>query len=275
MPIPVNPTTVNILANATLATARDMEVWLEKNQMQYPDGPQNSEEMAKSRVGNVLYEKIFRPYTLKQWEREPSQLAPEVLGRIPVHASFDTRYFTDKFQALPARGYTRFVERILDQPSVRTVLSTNFFEVKNKLKFKTLVFTGPIDAYFSSLGLPALEYRSLRFEHVVLRNTPYYQPNSVVNYPATEVPYTRIVEHKHFLNQQSPHTVYSREYPSAVGEPYYPILNARNQALYKEYQEAASRESSVHFLGRLASFKYFNMDAAILNALHYFDKHFL
>lgn len=279
VPIPVNPTTVNVLLNMSLASEKDMMDWLSANKLNLEGrAAANSEETAKSRVGAVLYEKIFLPYTLKQWERHPSALAPEVLGRIPVHHGFDTRYFTDRYQALPAKGYTYLIDSMLNHSNIRVAVNVNYFDVRVQLeagpKKKILIFTGPIDSFFNASGLAPLQYRSLRFEHVVRRNVQFFQPKSVVNYPEANVPFTRIVEHKHFLNQQSNHTVYSREYPSAVGEPYYPIPTAANQALYERYRELAKGSPQVHFVGRLASYKYFNMDAAIENALQYFANHF-
>ena len=274
VPIPVNPTTVNRLTHASIKTTEEMAMWLKTNQISYGRLPRNSEETAKSRVGEVLYEKIFRPYTLKQWEREPKELAPEVLARIPVHSSFDTRYFTDKYQVLPERGYTSFIENILDHHNIAVALNVDFFKVQEFVQQRETIFTGPIDAFFRNSGLPKLQYRSLRFEHVIRRNTPFFQPNSVVNYPELSVPFTRIVEHKHFLEQESNHTVYSFEYPSSTGEPYYPVPNSANQELYRHYQKLSEMTKDVHFVGRLASYKYFNMDAAIDNALSYFHDHF-
>jgi UDP-galactopyranose mutase len=297
VPVPVNPTTVNVLAGETLRSEAEMRAWLEKQRSSAGlselshRAPANSEEMAISRVGRTLYEKLFRPYTLKQWEREPSELAPSVLARIPVHTSFDTRYFPDRYQALPANGYTDFIDSMLDHPLIAVALNTDYFDVRSDIRGDrhhdtknahiagherpppaTVVFTGPIDAYFADRGLEKLEYRSLRFESFLLRNAPYFQPVSVVNYPSTDFNFTRIVEHKHFLSQKSPHTVITIEFPSPRGEPYYPVPSKRNLDLYARYQElAASQQDSVHFVGRLASYKYYNMDAAIANALQYFD----
>lgn len=278
VPVPVNITTVNILCEENLATTEDMEVWLREHQEVFPHHPlQNSDEVARSRVGARLYELLFRNYTKKQWNQYPEDLQPEVLSRIPVRNNFDTRYFSDRYQALPHRGYTHFFTRLLDHPNIRVRLESNFFEVRSLLQAPIIVYTGPIDQFFSESGYPPLEYRSLVFQRETLKNTPYFQPNSVVNYPGPEVPFTRIVEYKHFLHQQSPHTTIVREYSSDTGEPYYPVPSTKNQQLYESYRvlaDAMTKEHSVHFLGRLANYKYFNMDQAIRNALDYFENNF-
>lgn len=274
VPIPANPTTVNILTGENLASEDDMKKWLSENQVKYDHPPANSEEMAKSRVGEVLYEKLFAPYTRKQWELEPRELAPEVLARIPVYSGFDTRYFPDKYQVLPKEGYTKFVEGMLSHPLITVVTNTDYFEVEPEITRHDTIFTGPIDAYFAGAGLEKLKYRSLRFVEEVYDNPGFYQPASVVNYPSTEYPFTRIVEYKHFLNQKSDKTVIVKEYPASEGEPYYPILNDHNVELYAKYQKLAQESKDVLFVGRLANYKYFNMDATIDNALGLFDEYF-
>lgn len=274
--VPVNITTVNELCGTNLQTQEDMEAWLQENQVHASSGtPQNGEEMALSRVGRELYEKIFKHYTIKQWNKDPSELSAEVLARIPLRANFDTRYFDDKYQVLPREGYTKFVENMLASDNITVCLNTDFFDVVEFLEWrKALIFTGPIDQYFASKGLPPLEYRSLDFHIEHHFNTPYYQPASVVNYPGPEVPFTRIVEYKHFLNQTNQHTVIVKETSKDGGEPYYPVLNEKNKALYEKYKQLADEEgvNGVIFVGRLANFKYFNMDAAIRNALDIFEK---
>ncbi len=274
--IPVNITTVNQLCNEQISNSVEMDTWLADNQIKYVV-IDNGEKMAKSRVGNVLYEKVFKNYTFKQWNRYPEELLPEVLARIPVRNNFDTRYFSDKYQVLPEKGYTYFFKKIIEKnPLITVVLNTDFFKLKEKITDKhILIYTGPIDHYFSQSGFPALEYRSINFEITKIFNTNYYQPNSVVNYPGSDTPYTRCVEYKHFLNQQSQHTVIVKETSTATGEPYYPVLNKKNTNLYHKYLEMAHQENSnIHFIGRLASYKYFNMDQAIRNALDYFNNNF-
>ena len=270
--IPVNITTVNSLCGTNIQTTEEMNEWLANNQVKY-DEITNSEQMAKSRVGEVLYEKIFRDYTFKQWEKYPEELDPLVLARIPIRNDFDTRYFSDKYQALPEKGYTHFVQQILQSNQNITVrLNTNYFDfIKNTPleSFEKVIFTGPIDAFYAEKGLETLEYRSIDFQIEKHKNMNYYQPKSVVNYPQNNVPYTRIVEYKHFLNQQSPHTVIVKEVTKEKGEPYYPVFNKKNMDLYEQYKKFAEEDESVHFIGRLANYKYFNMDATILNALDF------
>jgi UDP-galactopyranose mutase len=275
VPIPVNITTVNKLCETTIQTEEEMKQWLSQHQPKI-SSIQNGEDMARSRVGDELYKKIFREYTFKQWGKYPEELKPEVLARIPVRANFDTRYFSDKYQALPQKGYTHFFERLLDNPLIQVRLGVDFFSIDpSSLKEKIVIYTGPIDLYFANQGYPKLEYRSLRFEIESFKNMNFYQPNSVVNYPQSDTEFTRIVEYKHFLNQSSPHTTIVKEYSMAEGEPYYPVLTEKNLELFQQYKELAEKESDVHFIGRLANYKYFNMDEAIANALDYFENIFL
>jgi UDP-galactopyranose mutase len=272
VPIPVNIDTVNILFDMTISDSTQMDEWLQKEQIHYDHEPKNSEQMALSRVGPRLYNWIFKPYTFKQWARYPAELGPEVTARIPVRNNHDDRYFSDPYQALPTKGYTAIFERLLDSRHIRVRTKTDYFKVKDSLKCGRLYYTGPIDTYFVDLGWPKLEYRSLDFERVVKRDTDYFQPASVVNHPQDYDDFTRIVEYKHLLNQSSPHTIYFVERSKDGGEPYYPVPNEKNQELYRRYQEMASKEKNVTFVGRLANYKYFNMDEAILNALELFDK---
>lgn len=277
VPIPVNITTVNKLCNENITTESEMDDWLHKNQVKY-DEINNGEQMAKSRVGEVLYDKIFKHYTYKQWKKYPEELAPEVLARIPVRNSFDDRYFSDKYQCLPESGYTHFFKMILEkhQHNIDVKLNVDFFDLKDDIrKEQIVIYTGPIDMYFADKGLPKLEYRSIDFHIERKMNTDFYQKYSVVNYPSNETPYTRCVEYKHFLNQQSEHTVCVKETTTDNGEPYYPVLNERNKNLYAQYQKMAQEEGgNIHFIGRLASYKYFNMDQAIKNSLNYYKEHF-
>jgi UDP-galactopyranose mutase len=278
VPVPVNTNTINALFDTSLRTEAETEAWLAAQQVR-PEGgraPADSREMALSRVGPDLYELLFRPYTVKQWAKDPSELDASVLARIPVRSNFDDRYFSDKYQALPADGYTAFAERLLAHPNITVRLNTPYVRPGNAeglaptpVRFtRALVYTGPIDAYFSDAGLPRLEYRSIHFawERHATPGGGYFQPCSVVNHPSTSVPYTRIVEYKHFLAQPSEQTLITKETSTDEGEPYYPVPNPQNQALYERYRALADEEEArggVHFLGRLASYKYFNMDQAI------------
>jgi len=285
VPIPVTIDTVNELFNLNIQTTEEMDEWLKNEQIipvdenGNPREPENSEEVALMRVGQRLYDLIFKPYTKKQWDKYPAELGPEVLSRIPVRNNHDGRYFSDPHQALPKNGYTAIFEKMLSDPKITVLTSTDFFEVRDKLQCNRLYYTGPIDTYFADLGWPKLEYRSLSFERVVQKDTPgYFQPASVVNHPQAqnmdgeEVDFTRIVEYKHLLNQTSDHTIYFIERSTDEGDPYYPVPNQENQDLFQKYKEMAEKEDGVSFAGRLANYKYFNMDDAILNALELFDE---
>jgi UDP-galactopyranose mutase len=268
--IPVNITTINELCNENLQNENDVNIWLERNQVKY-DTINNSEEMAKSRIGNELYEKLIKDYTFKQWNKYPNELDKSVLERIPIRANFDTRYFNDKYQGLPHKGYTHFFEKILDNKNIEVKLNTDYFEHIKNNNYDVVIFTGPIDSYFSDLE--KLEYRTIDFTINRIKNMNYYQPNSVVNYPSKDIPYTRIVEYKHFLNQKSNDTIIVSETTNDVGEPYYPVPNKKNLELYEKYKNLAKAEEkkNIFFVGRLANYKYFNMDEAILNSLKFFD----
>ena len=239
--------------------------------------PKNSEELALARFGPEIYETIIKEYTQKQWNRSPTDLDPAVVARIPIRFSWEDQYFTDKFQALPENGYTAFVAEILAHENIDVRLSTSFTE-SMVTEYEKVFYTGPIDAYFKNAGLPALEYRSLRFETETL-DLQQFQQAASVNYCSLAVPYTRITEYKYFYGMdQSPKTTIVKEYPSdylpaAGGEPYYPVVNQKNKELYEQYQKLAFKEekNNIYFVGRLANYKYFNMDEAILNALNFLE----
>ncbi|MEL1244989.1 UDP-galactopyranose mutase [Flavobacterium sp. DGU11] len=271
VPIPVNITTVNALFGTDITTEEQMAQWLEANRLA-TDKPADGREAALNKVGPVLYEKMFRHYTKKQWDKYPEELDASVLERIPVRANYDDRYFSDTYQALPKGGYTRLFESILDHPNIEVMLNTDFFEIKDQVKgYEKLFYTGPIDRFFDfkhSLT-DKLEYRSINFVSETV-DTEYFQENSVINYPGQEVDFTRIIEYKHFGNQKSEKTTVVREYTTDEGEPYYPVPNAKNQEIYEKYRDEAATVPDVYFVGRLANYKYFNMDQAFKNALDLF-----
>ena len=282
VPIPPTQATVNSLFGAKITSEQEMEAWYESQRFKPSGEVRNGEEAALSRVGPLLYECIFKHYTKKQWDKYPEELDASVLMRLPCRVSTDDRYFSDRWQALPKRGYTRIFENmLLDNPKITVRLNCDFFALKARgqlPKHKFLVYTGKIDSYYASVGMKALEYRSLRFEEEYIPDIPggFFQEAMVVNYPSPSEAFTRIVEYKHTPNQppcrhSQPGTLIAREYSCATGEPYYPVPNQENQELYEEYSRLASREKEVVFVGRLASYKYFNMDQAILNALEMFD----
>eukprot|EP00532_Pseudo-nitzschia_australis_P009495 CAMPEP_0168163798 /NCGR_PEP_ID=MMETSP0139_2-20121125/574_1 /TAXON_ID=44445 /ORGANISM="Pseudo-nitzschia australis, Strain 10249 10 AB" /LENGTH=405 /DNA_ID=CAMNT_0008080729 /DNA_START=228 /DNA_END=1445 /DNA_ORIENTATION=+ len=275
VPIPVNIETVNTLFELNITSTEEMDQWLTQEQIKYEHPPRNSEEMALSRVGKRLYELIFHPYTIKQWNKEPKELGPEVTARIPVRNNHDNRYFGDPYQALPTNGYTAIFENLLCHPKIDVRLNTDYFKIRDNLRCKHTYFTGPIDAYFAHAGYKKLEYRSLDFERKVVKDTgdrETFQPKFVVNHPSSDTNFTRIVEYKHLLNQTSKDTILFIERSKDGGEPYYPVPNEENKVLYRRYQELAAKEPNVTFVGRLANYKYFNMDQAISNALELIDK---
>lgn len=273
VPIPVNIKTVNTLFDLNLKTEAEMTEWLDQNRIAI-DHPKNGKEAVLNKVGPVLYEKMFRHYTKKQWDKYPEELDASVLNRIPVRTNMDDRYFSDTYQALPKYGYTKLFEKILDHPNITVKLNTDYFDVKNKLSlFEKIFYTGPIDRFFEfKFSLEdQLEYRSINFVSETV-NAPYFQENSVINYPGMEVDFTRIVEYKHFGNQKSDKTTIVKEYTTNEGEPYYPVLNEKNLKIYERYRQEAEKHPDVHFVGRLANYKYFNMDQAFKNALDLFYK---
>lgn len=235
----------------------------------YTDNPQNLEEQAINLVGKTIYEKLVKGYTQKQWGRKCTELPAFIIKRLPVRFTFDNNYFNDRYQGIPVGGYTQIIEKMLEGIEVR--LNCDFFADKeNYLKMADkVIYTGAIDKYYDYC-YGALEYRSVRFETEVL-DCPNYQGNAVINYTEYEVPYTRIIEHKHFeFDSTSPKTVISREYSSTwkVGdEPYYPVNDEKNGKLYLKYKELADKEDKVIFGGRLGQYKYFDMDDVIDSAL--------
>jgi len=273
VPIPVNITTVNELFGTTISSEEEMKNWLEENRTPI-EKPANGEEAVLNRVGKVLYEKMFKHYTKKQWDKYPAELDASVLDRIPVRYNYDDRYFSDTFQALPKGGYTQLFEKILSSPNIEILLNTDYFDVKDEYKgYEKLFYTGPVDRFFEfkhSLT-EKLEYRSINFVSETV-DAPFFQENSVVNYPGTEVDFTRIIEYKHFGDQKSDKTTVVREFTVDEGEPYYPVPNPRNQEIYAKYKAEANKLVDIHFVGRLANYKYFNMDQAFKNALDLFEK---
>lgn len=272
VPIPVNITTVNKIFALDIKNEEEMRRWLDENQV-HKENPQNGKETALARVGLVLYEKMFKNYTKKQWDKYPEELDASVLNRIPVRDNFDDRYFSDEFQALPTGGYTKMFEQILNHPNIEVSLNTEYFDVRDQLpRFEKIFYTGPIDQFFDFKYQVKrkLEYRSIKFVHETL-DQEYFQENSVINYP-NEHEYTRIVEYKHITGQKHPKTTIVKEYATDQGEPYYPVPNPANQEIYEEYRREADKLTDVHFVGRLANYKYFNMDQAFKNALELYER---
>ena len=267
LPIPINLDTVNELYGLRLSSY-DVESFFNAA-AERCEHIKTSEDVIVSRVGRELYEKFFRNYTRKQWGMDPSELDAQVTARVPVRTNRDDRYFTDTYQAMPRRGYTRMFERMLDHPNIKVMLNTTYAEVAEEISFGEVIYTGPIDEYFG-FCYGKLPYRSLKFEFETFE-TPQVQPVAVINYP-NEQPYTRITEFKHLTGQSHPKSTVVYEYPQAEGDPYYPVPRPENAALYQQYKALAEATPGVHFVGRLGTYKYYNMDQGTAQALTLFTK---
>lgn len=263
VPIPINLTTLNSLYGLSMSS-EEAEVFLAERAEPVAT-IRTSEDVVVNQIGRELYEKFFRGYTRKQWGLDPSALDKSVTSRIPTRTSEDDRYFGDTFQIMPTDGYTKMFERMLDHPNIDLLLGIDFTAVREGVKYAHLIYCGPIDEYFD-FQLGRLPYRSLRFEHQTLEQE-HYQPVAVVNYPHPDVPYTRITEYKHLTGQTHPCTSITYEYPCDDGDPYYPVPRAENAELYKRYRALAEQTPNVTFLGRLGTYKYYNMDQVVGQAL--------
>ncbi|RZI97793.1 MAG: UDP-galactopyranose mutase, partial [Brevundimonas sp.] len=224
-----------------------------------------SEDVVVSAIGRELYETFFRGYTRKQWGLDPSDLDRSVTARVPTRTDTDDRYFTDAFQAMPLDGYTKMFARMLDHPNIEVRTGVEFRDVMAEVTYDHLVFTGPIDEYFG-FRHGRLPYRSLRFRHETLPRSNA-QPVATINFPDEATPYTRVTEYKHLTGQAHASTSLTWEYPAAEGHPYYPIPRPENQALFKRYEALAAAETDVSFVGRLATYRYYNMDQVVGQAL--------
>jgi UDP-galactopyranose mutase len=264
--MPINANTLNKLYGMNLS-CQEVEQFLAT--VAEPCEIRSSRDVVVNRVGKDLYEKFFRNYTRKQWGIDPSDLDASVTARVPVRTSRDDRYFTDQFQAMPRHGYTRMFERMLAHPNIRILLNTDYRDIVEEVKHRELIFTGPIDEFFH-YRYGKLPYRSLHFDHQT-HDRPLYQPAPVVNYP-NEHAYTRITEFKYLTGQEHPKTSVVFEYPRSEGDPYYPIPRKENAELYQSYKELADSLDHVHFTGRLATYKYYNMDQVVAQSLSLFEK---
>ncbi len=264
VPIPINRVTLNRLYGLSLDSDAEAAAFLAARAEPVAD-IRTSEDVVVSAVGRELYETFFRGYTRKQWGLDPSELDRTVTARVPTRTSVDDRYFTDRFQAMPAAGYTRMFEAMLDHPGITVELGVEYRDVIARVDFDHIVFTGPIDEYFD-FRFGKLPYRSLEFRHET-HDVAQYQPVAVVNYPDETVPYTRITEYKHLTGQRHAQTSITYEIPSAEGDPYYPIPRPENQALFKRYEALADAQRDVTFVGRLATYRYYNMDQVVAQAL--------
>jgi UDP-galactopyranose mutase len=268
VPIPINLTSLNQLYGLAM-NEQEAEVFLAARAEPVAE-IRTSEDVVINQIGRALYEQFFRGYTRKQWGLDPSQLDKSVTSRIPTRTSADDRYFTDCFQMMPLEGYTRMFERMLDQPRIDLLLGTDFAAVRDRVSYAQLIYCGPIDEYFG-FCFGRLPYRSLQFKHETLEQSQF-QPVAVVNFPDQEVAYTRITEYKHLTGQTHPMTSISYEFPCAEGDPYYPIPRPENTELYKRYSALAESTANVTFLGRLGTYKYYNMDQVVGQALALYQR---
>ena len=269
VPIPINRTTLNKLFDLDLETDEDAAEYL-ASRAEPVDEIRTSEDVVVNAVGRELYELFFQGYTRKQWGLDPSELDKSVTSRIPTRTNTDDRYFTDTFQAMPRDGYTKMFEGMLDHPLIDIRTGVDFRDVRDEVAAEHIIYTGPIDEYFD-FRFGRLPYRSLKFDHRTLEQERF-QEVGTVNYPSPEVPYTRISEYKHLTGQEHPRTTITYEYPSAEGDPYYPIPRDENQQLYKKYEALADSTPGVTFVGRLATYRYYNMDQIVGQALATFRR---
>lgn len=267
VPFPINLDTINKLYGTNM-TSFELEQFY-TSLAEPKDSIQTSEDVIVSKVGRELYEKFFRNYTRKQWGLDPSELDATVTARVPARKNRDDRYFTDKYQAMPLHGYTCMFEKMLAHPNIKVLLQADYREVEQWVPFRELIYTGPIDEFFD-FCYGKLPYRSLEFEFKTF-DTPVYQPAAVVNYP-NEYEYTRATEFKYLTGQEHPKTSVVYEYPRAEGDPYYPIPRPENTQIYKQYKMLGEATPHVHFVGRLATYQYYNMDQVVAQALLLFKR---
>lgn len=267
VPMPINLDTINKLYGLNL-TAFEVEEFLE-SLAEKKEQIKTSEDVVVSKVGRELYEKFFRNYTRKQWGLDPSELDASVTARVPTRTNRDDRYFTDVYQAMPKHGYTRMFENLLDNPNIKIMLNCDYREIANDIPYREMIYTGPVDSFFN-YRYGKLPYRSLEFKHET-HDAEQFQTAPVVNYP-NEHAYTRVTEFKYLTGQEHKKTSIVYEYPQAEGDPYYPIPRAENAELYAKYKTLADGRPDVHFVGRLATYKYYNMDQIVAQALTVYGK---
>lgn len=262
VPIPINLDTINKLYGLNLTAFQLTEFFASVAEPK--DYIRTSEDVVVSKVGRELYEKFFRNYTRKQWGIDPSELDKSVTARVPTRTNRDDRYFTDTYQAMPLHGYTCMFEKMLAHPNIKIMLNTDYREIQDVIPYKEMIYTGPVDGFFDYC-YGKLPYRSLDFKHETL-NEQVHQPQAVINYPNEHL-YTRVTEFKYLTGQEHLKTSIVYEYPKAEGDPYYPVPRPENAELYKQYKALADATPNVHFVGRLATYKYYNMDQVVAQAL--------
>lgn len=264
VPIPINRTTLNEIYNLKLDSDEDAANYFAQVRL-VREVIKSSEDLVLSTVGEHLCDLFFRGYTKKQWGLDLSQLSAGVAARIPTRTNTDDRYFTDRYQAMPEKGYTILFENLLDHPKISVALNTDYFDHCHDFDHRHLIYTGPVDRFFEYCFGP-LPYRSLRFEHEHFPNKAQYQSVGTVNYP-NQHDYTRITEFKHLTGQSHTGTSIVKEFPMAEGEPFYPVPRPENEQRFKQYQALADQRSDVTFVGRLAQYRYYNMDQVVAAAI--------
>jgi UDP-galactopyranose mutase len=267
LPIPINLDTINALYGLNL-TSFELDSFFQK--VAEPcETIRTSEDVVVSKVGRELYEKFFRNYTRKQWGLDPSELDASVTSRVPTRTNRDDRYFTDTYQAMPLHGYTRMFENMLDHPNIKIMLNCDYRDIENEISFREMIYTGPVDAFFD-YRFGKLPYRSLKFKHET-HDQPVFQSAPVVNYPNDQL-YTRVTEFKYLTGQEHAKTSIVYEFPQDEGDAYYPVPRKANADIYAKYKALADQTPEVHFLGRLATYKYYNMDQIVGQALTSYAK---
>jgi UDP-galactopyranose mutase len=267
VPIPINLNTINQLYGLNLNSS-EVETFF-ASKAEKVAGVKTSEDVVVSKVGRELYEKFFRGYTRKMWDLDPSELDASVTARVPTRTNRDDRYFTDTYQAMPLYGYTHMFQNMLSHKNIKVMLNTDYKEIIDFIPYKNLIFTGPVDEYFNYC-YGKLPYRSLEFKFETV-DQEVFQPTGTVNYPNEQL-YTRITDFKYLTGQKHEKTTVVYEYPKAEGDPYYPVPRPENAELYKKYQQLAATMTNTYFVGRLATYKYYNMDQVVAQALTMFRK---
>lgn len=267
VPIPINLNTINQLYGLNLNSA-EVETFF-ASKAEKVAGVKTSEDVVVSKVGRELYEKFFRGYTRKMWDLDPSELDASVTARVPTRTNRDDRYFTDAYQAMPLYGYTHMFQNMLSHKNIKVMLNTDYKEIIDFIPYRNLIFTGPVDEYFNYC-YGKLPYRSLEFKFETV-DQEVFQATGTVNYPNEQL-YTRITDFKYLTGQKHEKTTVVYEYPKAEGDPYYPVPRPENAELYKKYQQLAATMTNTYFVGRLATYKYYNMDQVVAQALTMFKK---
>ena len=267
VPMPINLDTINKLYSLQL-NAHQVQDFFDARAEKL-SRIVTSEDVVVSKIGRELYEKFFRGYTRKHWDLDPSELDASVSARVPTRTNRDDRYFTDTYQSMPAQGYTRMFQKMLSHPNIKIMLNTDYKEIADVIPYKTMIYTGPIDSYFNYC-YGRLPYRSIEFRFET-HDREFFQSTGTINFP-NEHPYTRITEFKYLTGQKHHKTTIVYEYPQAEGDPYYPIPRPENAAIYKKYHGLAQTMTNTYFTGRLATYRYYNMDQVVAQSLALFEK---